>query len=555
MGHIGKFLNLAMVMVLLVGVTLFAADSGDLRLVNAAKGKDQDAVRSLLRQGADVNSAQPDGSTALAWAAHLDELEMADFLLAAGADVNLANDYGVTPLLMACGNGNDVMVLKFIKSGANPNAAQWAGEAPIMRCARSAGLDAINALISGGANVNAATRRGQTALMWAAGQRRPEIVQVLIEHGADVKATTHLVPGFKPPQYYTWGLFDHVKGRPDRHDPNDFHLDPASSRGGYTPLMFAAREGDLESARRLVSAGANVNAQGPDGSPLLVASASGQEDVAIFFLEKGADPNASDGWGITPLHWAVQEGLQAIAAARLRTPTDHLWYHKNMPILAKALLARGADPDARIAKGTAPFNYPPFSHRGGIALPQIRQKGATPFFLAAAAGDIGMMRLFLSNGADPRMPTEEGATPLMVAAGLGLKLEPAGRTQESALQAVMLTVELGNQVQEVTLGNRAALHGAAYIGANEIIKFLVERGADINAEDKFGQTPLSIAMGDPERLSDPFDKRFWQQPPPHKDTAALLLSLGAQPLSDNALDVGAAKRAAPSRYPLQRQDD
>jgi ankyrin repeat protein len=555
MGRIGKFLNLAMVMVLLVGSKIFAADSGDLQLVNAAKDKDRDAVRSLLRQGADVNSAQPDGSTALAWSAHWDDLEMANLLLAAGADVNLANDYGVTPLLMACGNGNNAMVLKFVKSGADPNTAQWAREAPIMRCTRSVGLDAIQALIASGADVNAATRRGQTALMWAAGQARLEIVQILIEHGADVNATTHLIPGFKPPQYFTWGLFDHVKGRPDRHDPNDFHLDPASSRGGYTPLMFAARVGDVESARLLIAAGADVNVEGPDGSSLLVASASGQEDVAILFLEEGADPNASDGWGITPLHWAVQEGLQAIAAARLQSPTDHLWYHENMPNMAKALLAKGADPNARISKGTAPFNYPPFSHRGGITLPQIRKKGATPFFLAAAAADMEMMQLLLSNGADPRMPTEDRATPLMVAAGLGLKRAPSGRTNEQALRAVMLTVELGNQVQAVALENRTALHGAAYMAANDIIKFLVERGADINAEDKFGQTPLSIAMGDPERLVDPFDKRFWQQPPPHKDTAALLLSLGAKPLSGNALDVGAAKRAAPSRYPLQRQDD
>jgi hypothetical protein len=313
--------------------------------------------------------------------------------------------------------------------------------------------------------------------------------------------------------------------------------------------MFAARVGDLESARALVAAGANVNVAGPDGPPLLVASASGQEAVAIFLLEKGADPNAVDGWGVSSLHWAVQEGLQVLSAARIGAPTDDAWYHKNMPALAKELLARGANPNAQIVHGTPDFNFPAFSHGGGITLPLIRQTGASPFLLAAASADVEMMRMLLSGGANPRLPTTEGVTPLMVASGLGLTRPRSEERSPAELQAVMLTLELGNEINASAAGSRTAVHGAAFIGANDIIEFLAGRGANLDAKDKYGQTPMSIALGDPERLTDPFDKRFRQQPRPKKQTADLLVKLGATPLDAEAIKVGAAKIARPSQYP------
>ena len=535
----------------LLSVASLAAPTGDLRLVEAVKNKDQERVGLLLQQQVAVNSPEPDGATALAWAAHWDDLETAERLIGAGADPNLANDYGVTPLSLACSNASAAMVEKLLKAGAKANVAQWSGETPLMTCGRRGAVEAVKSLLAHGANVNAQTRRGQTALMWAAGEKRSEVVRALLDRGADVNASTHLPDGFKPLEHLDYGLYDHVSGTPDHHDATKVHLDPASSRGDYTALLFAARSGDLDSAKMLVAAGAKVNLAGPDGPPLLVASASGNEAVAIYLLDKGADPNAVDGYGIAALHWATQEGLAEITAAKIDAPTDHLWYHPNMPQLVKALLAHGANVNARIAKGTPPWDYPPFAHGGGIALPQIRQVGATAFFLAAARADIDLMRTLLAAGADPRLATEEGTTPLMAAAGLGAKGPRSPAERKNALDAVRLAVELGNDVNAVAAGGRTALHGAAYTGANETIQFLVERGANLNAKDKYGQTPLSIASGDPERLVDPFDKRFKQQPAPHKDTAELLLKLGATPLSAEAVKVGATKVAAPSRYPSQ----
>ena len=536
---------LGVLVVSLLCISSHAASNGDLRLVEAVKNRDSAAVRILIKQQADVNAAQLDGATALHWAAHWDDLETAELLIRAGANVNAANDYGVTPLSLACTNRNSAMIEKLLKARADPNAAQWTGETAFMTCVRAGNPHAVKLMLNHGANLNAKTRRGQTALMWAAAQKRPEVVQALIHHGSDVNATTRMltVDGFTPPQYYTWGLYDHVTGEPARYDPTDFHLDPASSRGGYTPLLFAARAGDLESARLLVAAGADVNAAGPDGSPLVMGSASGHQALAIFLLEKGADPNAADGWGITALHWAVQEGLAAITAHRQQSSsTDHLWRRPNMPELVKALLEHGVNPNARIVKGPPPFIYPPFDRSTGetrLDLPRVRSIGATPFFLAAAAADVNVMRILLAGGADPRLATDEGTTPLMVAAGLGpFEKDRPKEKEKDALKAVLLAVELGNDVNAVTTGTggRTALHGAAYMGANDIIRFLVERGARLDAEDKYGQTPLSIALGDPELLVDEFDKRFRIGSRPRKDTADLLLQLGATPVSPPATE-------------------
>jgi len=202
-----------------------------------------------------------------------------------------------------------------------------------------------------------------------------------------------------------------------------------------------------------------------------------------------------------------------------------------MPELVKTLLAKDANPNARIAKGTPPFDFPLFAHPGAITVPQIRHVGATAFFLAAAAADLTSMAILLEGGADPLLPTEENTTPLMMAAGLGRVADRNKVASQRALEAVKLLVEKGADVNAKAAFGRTALHGAAYMGADDIVQFLVSKGADMNAMDKYGQTPLTIAEGDPLRLVDPFDKRFRQQPRPHKSTAELLLKLGAEPLS------------------------
>lgn len=553
-----QFVRQAAVALLSLGVSHAASAvastlNDGLPLVDAVKSRNTAAVRELLERKTDPRQAEPDGSSALAWAVHYDLNDAVGLLIKAGADVNAANEYGVTPLTLACTNSNAANAEALLNAGADPNKAQWTGQTPLMTCTRTGVESAVKLMLSKGAKVNAATRRGQTALMWAAAQKRPRLTQMLLQAGADINAVTRVPEGFTPWSFLDYGQRDHVSGQPDTHDKTKTHHDPASARGGYTALLFAARSGDEYSARLLIEAGAKVNQAGPDGPPLLMAAASGHEQLALFLAENGADVKARDGFGMTALHWAVQEGLASITAAKVQAPTDSLWYHPNMPGLAKTLIARGADVNARIGKGVPPWDFPPYAHGGGIALPQVRHVGATPFFLAAAGGDVEMMRLLLASGANPKQGTDEGTTPLMAAAGVGQLRERAATKQKGAYEATLLAIELGNDVKATAAGNRTALHGAAQTGANDIVELLVKKGADLNAKDKYGQTPLSIALGDPERLVDPFDKRFRQQPIPHKATADLLLSLGATPLASEAATVGATKVAAPSRYPAGSQ--
>ncbi len=527
-----KSLGIWWMLSLLAVATLAAED--DLRLVEAAKNSDREAVRSLLQQQVDVNTPQPDGATALAWAAYRNDLETTDLLIHAGADVNAANDYGMTPLALACSKGSAAMVGKLLQAGADPNAAQWTGVTPLMTCARAGSADAVKSLLARQADVNAKdTRRGQTGLMWAVAQQHTEVVRLLIEQGADVNVKTHMPGGFTPLQFLTYGVRRRDPSGPDKLEPGDVHPNPSSSRGGFTALMFAARQGDMDSARLLVDAGANVNAFSPDyGSALVVAASSGHEPVALFLLEKGADPNGTDIWEFAPLHYALADGITAIGMSRKRIPTDRYWLRSNMPELVRSLLEQGANPNARVGKGFPPFNYPAFVRTTGNSMPQIRQPGATPFLLAAASFDARLMRLLHSHGADPLQTTDEGTTPLMVAAGMGRLDDLTGEEKKMALEAVKLAVELGGDVNAVNVNasnqdGRTALAAAAYLGVISIIQFLADQGADLEAADRYGQTALSIAQGIPPKIKGN-DKRF-RRGRPRKDTAALLLKLGATP--------------------------
>ena len=509
-----------------------AAPSDDLRLAEAVKNRDRATVLALLKQRVDVNTPQPDGTTALAWAARWDDLELADLLIRARANPNTANDYGVTPLSMACTNGSHAMVAGLLRARANPNAALWSGETPLMVCARTGNSDAVRSLLEHGADVNKETRRGQTALMWAAAQKRLEIARMLIAGGANANAASHLIEGFQPLLYATYGVHEHVPGQQDRHDPEDLHRDPVASKGGFTPLLFAAMHGDLEMARMLLAAGANLRPATSDyGNALLVAAANGHEALAIFLLDQGADPNVTDGWGLTPLHYAVREGIAAIGMARRRIATDRNWVFPNMPGLLKALLAHRADPNARIGKGFPPYNYPPFARDDINNMAHLRQPGATPFFLAAASGDVGAMRALAAAGANPLLATQDGVTPLIGAAGLGRLEDRTPAEEANALEAVHLAVELGADVNAADQDGETALHSAAYRGANAIIEFLVGKGARLDPKDRYGQTPLSIAQGDPFRFVDPRDKRYRGLVNQHQSTAELLLQLGATPVT------------------------
>ena len=509
-----------------------AAPIDELGLVEAVKNRDRATALALLKQSVDVNTPQPDGTTALAWAARWDDLEMADLLIRAGANPNTANDYGVTPLSMACTNGSGAMVDELLRVRANPNAALWSGETPLMVCARTGNLEAVRSLLEHGADVNKETRRGQTALMWAAAQKRLEIARMLIAGGANINTASHLIEGFQPLLYATYGLHEHVPGQMDRHDPEDVHRDPVASKGGFTPLMFAAMHGDLEMARMLLAAGANLHPASSDyGNALLVAAANGHEAVASFLVNQGANPNVTDECGLTALHYAIREGIAAIGMARRRIATDRNWIFPNMPDLLKTLLAHGADPNARIGNGFPPYNYPPFARDDINNMPHLRQPGATPFFLAATSGDVGAMRALVAAGANPRLATQDGVTPLIAAAGLGRLEDRALAEEANALEAVQLAVELGANVDAADKDGETALHGAAYRGANAIIEFLVSKGARLDPKDRYGQTPLSIAQGDPFRFVGPRDKRYRGLVNEHKSTAELLLQLGAAPVT------------------------
>ncbi len=483
-------------MLLLSAAILAPASWGELRLADAAKGKDKEAVRSLVQQHVDVNAPQGDGTTALMWATHWDDLETTDLLIHAGANVNAANDNGVTPLWLACTNGNAAIVEKLLKGGANPNASlSRTGESVLMTCARTGNVDAVKSLLAGKAEVNAKDNwSGQTALMWAVAEKHPEVVRVLVGHGADARARSKV-------QTDTYGR----------------------TRGGFTPLLFGARVGDLESVRILLAAGADVNEATPEaGNTLVVASASNREELAIFLLEKGANPNSADEYGFTALHHAVQKGISDLSAIEY---TPALLPPRNQPELVKALLAHGADPNSRIKKDY-PASVAPYRHTTPASI-----LGATPFFLAAAAGDANIMRLLLAAGADPLLTAGELMRPLMAAAGMTRLVDFLPGEESSHLEAVKLAVELGSDVNETAKDGETALHAASFTGADTIVKFLVDKGANVDAKDKLGRTPWSMAAAVYPSYGSASSNRL-AGVRLHQSTADLLLKLGATRMTE-----------------------
>jgi ankyrin repeat protein len=505
----------------LLSVTVAAAADADLRLIDAVKRSDPIAVAALVGAHVNVNAAEADGTTALAWAAHRNDLETVRRLVRAGANVNAANDYGVTPLTLACTNASAPVVDALLEAGANANLAQWSGETPLMTCARTGATEAVKLLLARGADPNAHdTLHGQTPLMWSVAEGHVDVARALIERRADVNARSRVIE--MPDGLHATTYTKAVRFR--------------KARGGFTPLMFAARSGDLESVKVLLAAGAHVNEGTPeDGTPLVLAIASGHEAVARYLLDHGADPNAKDGYGITALHWALQDGIRELAGVG-NEPTDRFWYHPNMAELARALVAKGANASARIQYDFPPYDNMLFGHGLGNNLPQISLAGATPFLLAAATGEVELMRVLVTAGADPTAVTVEHTTPLMVAAGVAR--ERRDRTPEQLaryVQAATLALELGNDVNAANADGRTALHGAAFLGHTAMIQLLAQHGADLNAKDRYGQTAVSIAMGDPEDRvyrqlpGDAFDYRF-RQPREQPKVAELLVGLGATPI-------------------------
>ena len=463
--------SVIIIVALALGTVLSAA--GDLRLIEAVKARDVEAVRALLKLRVDVNAPQGDGATALHWAVHHDDLTTVDSLLTSGARANVADDTGATPLHLACTNRNATIVDRLLRAGANPNVALVTGETVLMTCSRAGEAAGVRGLLARGANVNAKElSHDQTALMWAAAQSHPQVALALIEGGADVRARSRT---------YAQNVTSEVTQRAGREE-----LNYAIPRGGSTALLFAARSGDVESTRLLLDAGADVNdTMADEASALVIAAHSGQGRAASLLLDRGADPNAS-AVGYTALHAAV-----------LRSDLD----------LVKALLAHRANPNAPITKG-----MPVRRNSQDFELPKTLV-GATPYLLAAKFLEVDIMRALAGGGANTRLPMKDGTTPLMAAAGMGIvppaqderrgtdrrglaildggKVEP----ESLVLEAVAVAISLGSDVNAGNPAGETALHVAAAQGYDTVVKVLADRGANLDTRNNRGLTPLGALLG------------------------------------------------------------
>ena len=457
--------DIGLTAVLILAVASAAlAKAADVALIAAVRGGDIEAVRGLLAQGAEVDAPAGDGSTALQWAVHESRLEIVELLLDAGAEVTATNRYGVGAASLAAENGNAAILERLLAAGADANATMSGGETLLMTAARTGDADTVRVLLARGADANTReSLRGQTALMWAAANNNTAAIHALAEQGADVHARTD---------------------NPSRSPGRTFSSAPAT---GFTPLLFAVRGGHVDAVGVLLEAGADVNDTVSDGqSALVVAAANANWELAAFLLDRGADPNhAAAGWNA--LHQTVRTrrmntgfGTPGPFAAGTLDSIDFI----------RKLLADGVDVNARMT-------------RNGIRDGQrnrFNRLGATAFMLAAKITDVEVMRVLLEAGADPLMPTADGTTPLMVAAGLAIwnPGEDGGSLdgqEDEVLEAVRICVELGNDVNAANYRGETALHGASFRGANNVVDYLVAQGADLDALTDDGWSPLAIARG------------------------------------------------------------
>jgi ankyrin repeat protein len=457
-------------------------------LIHAAERGDGETVGRLLRQGGlDVNAKGADGATALHWMVRAEDEAMVAALLAAGANPTAANSLGVTPAYLAASQGHAAILRRVLDAGAPANASDTTGDTLLMAAVRSGSLPATTLLLDRGAAVNAVEPElGHTALMWAARENRVEPMRLLLARGAAVEARTRVGPrpAVRPPGA---GGGSHGVGIVRSGVPPQGEQLPTP--GGMTPLLFAARGGLLEPVRLLVAAGAGLETADPNGiTPLLMAISNGHVAVARFLIDAGAGVNTADWWGRTPLWSAVETRNLDLRPAAAENGVDRV----AALALVDALLARGADVNARVKE------FPP-QRRHMLPLGSLEWvdfTGQTPFIRAAQSADVTVMRRLLAKGADPTIPTFNGTTALMAAAGVNWV---AGQTFSESpaawLDAVRLCLEVGGEVNAVNAMGLAAIHGAANRGSDDIIELLVERGARVDVKDKEGRTPLTWAEG------------------------------------------------------------
>jgi ankyrin repeat protein len=463
---------------------LGAAGADDTRLADAAMRADASAVRALLRQGASVNTAQPDGTTALHWAARANDLDTVQLLLKAGAKADTATRYGITPLYLASVNGSAAMIDALLRAGASPNAATPGGETALMTAARTGKVDAVTLLLDRGATIDAQEQmRGQTALMWAVLENHQDIVKLLLARGANVNAQSKIeVPDG------TTGEPQGTSGDIGAHGPGIYRSRAVPSpSGAMSPLLYATRDGNLPMTRILLDAKAEIDRPAANGTtPLVAAITNNHIELALFLVERGADVNAADRfYKRGPLFAAIERRNPdftrdtASPVADTRDPMD----------LIKVLLDRGANPNWRT-------NTTPFRGFYQVSANWANFDGQTPFIAAALSGDVTLMRLLLAHGADPTLKTNDGATALMAVAGINwVVAQTYSRSDQEYLDAAKLCLERGNDVNAVNSQGFAAIHGAANRGFDAMIELLAAAGAKLDVKDKQGRTPMTFAEG------------------------------------------------------------
>jgi ankyrin repeat protein len=486
-----------------------ASTAGKPSLLDAAESGDRATALRLLAERADPNAVGPDGTTAVMYAAANADLDLVRALIKAGANVKLQNQFGTSAITEASIIGSASIVDALLKAGADPNTKNPDGETPLMEAARAGKLDAAKVLLDAGADVNAKENWGeQSAIMWAAAQSQPEMIKLLASRGADVNA--HGI-------VHQWERKVITEPRPK--DMN---------KGGFTPLLYAAREGCVECAKALIAAKADPDLDDPDRvTPLNMALLNLHFDFAAYMIKSsGADLDKWDLFGRTPIYMAADvstlpmKGNGAMAVVPSEDATTAL-------DVGKMLLEAGANPNIQL-KRRPPYRDVPQDRGGDTILAQ----GATPLLRAARAGDAKFVELLLKHGALMDLPSKEGVTPLMAAAGVefGTRVTRGrNRTNDGVLATMQLLIDAGADINAHMVteprrvvtdgaaaraaagagrGGRAsqvpsanavphetALHGAAEHGYTPFVKFLAEHGADLAAKDADGRTALDLAHG------------------------------------------------------------
>ena len=525
-------------------------------VIDAARKGDREAVRALLKQGADVSAAEGDGTTALHLAARAGDAELVQVLVYAGANLRATTRLGAyTPLMMAAQAGHSAAVAALIAGGADVNATSTTGTTPLMFAAQSGDTRTVTMLVEGGSDVNAReTAMGQTPLMFAVAYNRVDVVRLLLARGADVQATSKVVDLTK------LSSPEEESSRPRRQGPDSGeggqrppdvagvtrqyrYNELVGTSGGFAPLHFAARQGFVDVVKALVEAGADVNQVNPGdkSTPLVVATINGCFDIAKYLLEKGADPNLASENGVGPLYGT----LNVQWAPKALYPQPQAYRQQQIGYLdyMKLLLDKGANPNARLSRKVWYSGY-------NFDLAGVDEIGATPFWRAAYGGDVEAMKLLVTYGADPTIPTIKPAgrprtgdgdrlnvqdvsglppvpvggpavTPLQAAAGVGYGEGFAANSHRYAPSGLLAAVrylveEAGADVNAADHEGNTALHHAAARGDVEMIKYLVSKGADVTRVNREGQTTADMANGPVQRTQ------------PFPDALKLLESLGAK---------------------------